>query len=857
MDNSKNKVAFQKIVCQEMLPVMRNMSNMLTVIFISFLTNLLQAQQNNVDNLPVREHHISIDKKMVKYNGKEKMGMAINSSIPGPTLEFKEGEYAVIHVTNKMKMETSIHWHGLLLPNFQDGVPYLTTPPIQAGETFTYEFPIRQSGTYWYHSHTMLQEQSGVYGSIVIHPKEEKYEVDKELVIMLSDWTNEKPMAVLKNLKRRNEWYQIEKGTAVPLSRVIVRGAFGSQLKMWRDRMEGADIADIAYDAFLSNGKEILEYPDLQPGEKVRVRIINGAASTIFWMSFGGNIPTMIANDGIDVVPVKRDKLLFAIAETYDFIFEIPESGKLEIKAYAQDGSGSTSTYLGSGNLHPAPDLLQPDKVKIMQDMAKMDMKMGAPALISNPKKVDPQTMMEKYGMKMDHSMHNMPMDEMGHNEHEENEMEDEQMGHQMHQQEEDEHKEHKMHEEKVKPEAHEHHMEEDMQRHEDHTNKNHHQAEMNHQKHEQKEEEQQQHHQMQHNEPRGHKMEQETHVMGGTYDYDEAMTYANYDYLKAKEVTAYDDSVPVNEILLNLTGNMNRYVWSMNGIPLSEADNIKIEGKEVTRITLNNMTMMHHPMHLHGHFFRVINKNGDYSPLKHTVNVPPMEKITIEFYGGEESGDWFFHCHVLYHMMGGMTRIFSYETPRDPRMQLYSAQTIINETDHTFNWNTAETSTQMAEVDFIVSNMRNEWNITGEYDYDENLEAEATYNRYINSFVRLFGGVNVENEHNSLDEFNPVGVVGMKYFTPYMFLLDLRVDHQLRPQIGLERELMIFPRTFFEGEINYQLDFGAINDIGSAKYDDELEWSTGVEFMINRDFSLKGNYHNQYGWGAGLVTRF
>src|SRR5690606_2766485 len=139
----------------------------------------------------VKEYKLMIDKQLVNITGDSVMGMAINGTIPGPTLEFNEGEQAIIHVTNNMEVETSVHWHGILLPNFQDGVPYLTTPPIKAGTTFTYKFPIKQSGTYWYHSHTMLQEQSGVYGSIVIHPKKKTLDYDKDLVLLLSDWTNE------------------------------------------------------------------------------------------------------------------------------------------------------------------------------------------------------------------------------------------------------------------------------------------------------------------------------------------------------------------------------------------------------------------------------------------------------------------------------------------------------------------------------------------------------------------------------------------------------------------------------------------------------------------------------------------
>jgi len=292
------------------------MKNYLIVLaFLLGITGYSQEEleasvEGNVNNLPVREYKLTINQEKVNKAGKEVMGMTVNGGIPGPTLEFTEGEYAVIYVENKMDVETSIHWHGMLLPNFFDGVPYLTTPPIKPGTTFKYEFEIKQNGTYWYHSHTMLQEQSGVFGSLLIHPKEKELEYDKDLVLVLSDWTNEKPKDVLRFLKRGTEWYNIKKGTATPLNQVIKRGAFGAQLNFWKQRMEGADIADIYYPAFLINGEEKIEYPQFKPGEKVRLRIVDGSASTSFWMTFGGETPTLVSADGKNVVPVKLNSNL-------------------------------------------------------------------------------------------------------------------------------------------------------------------------------------------------------------------------------------------------------------------------------------------------------------------------------------------------------------------------------------------------------------------------------------------------------------------------------------------------------------------------------------------------------------------
>jgi len=331
-----------------------------------------------------------------------------------------------------------------------------------------------------------------------------------------------------------------------------------------------------------------------------------------------------------------------------------------------------------------------------------------------------------------------------------------------------------------------------------------------------------------------------------------------NYDYLKSPEKTNYDKDIPVNEILLNLTGNMNRYIWSMNGVPLAETDKIKIKGDQVTRMTLNNLTMMHHPMHLHGHFFRVINENGEYSPLKHTVNVPPMKEITIEFYGNEY-GDWFFHCHILYHMEGGMARIISYDTPRDERLKEYPVSNLIKETNKWYSWGLLDVASHMTELNYVTSNIRNQFNITGEYGWNKNLEAEVSYERYLFDYLRVFGGVNIENEmEDSLEELNTTAIAGIRYLTPYLFNLDVRIDSELRPQISLRREIMIFPRTAIFGVYEYQADFGWVNDLPEGEsFEKEVTWSAGMEYFLSRNFSLMGSYDNRFGAGGGLSIRF
>ena len=778
------------------------MKTKLIAIFLVALTNGVFAQEmqvteGNVNNLPVREHTITLREATVNKAGKDVMGMTVNGTIPGPTLEFTEGEYAVIYVKNEMSVETSVHWHGLLLPNFYDGVPYLNTPPIEPGHTQKYEFAIKQSGTYWYHSHTMLQEQSGVYGSIVIQPKEKTLDYDKELVLMLSDWTNEKPMNVLRNLKRGNEWYGIKKGTATPLNKVIARGAFGAQLNFWRQRMQGADIADIYYPTFLINGEESIEYPEFKSGEKVRLRIIDGGASTSFWMTFGGEDPLLVSADGLDVVPVKKNKTFIAIAEAYDFIVTIPKEGKIEFRITAQDGSGTASAFLGTGKVLKAQEIAKPDKIGMMMKMAKMDMKMGAHALKYRPKKDERFEMKDEYGMqmgkmegmKMDHSKMEKPKDSMP--------MDNSKM--------------------------------EGMK--------------------------------MDHSKMSGMDMKKDKTMSGMKMEGMDMFAEYNYDYLKSPEKTNYDKNVPVKEILLNLTGNMSRYIWSMNGVPLSEADNIKINNKEVTRITFNNLTMMHHPMHLHGHFFRVINENGDYSPLKHTVNVPPMQKVTLEFYGnnGDESGDWFFHCHILYHMMGGMARVVSYDTPRDPRMDEFPASKIIAETDKWYSWGIADIASHNSTINLTTSNLRNQFNASLEYGWNKNLEGEITYERYLHDYFRVFGGVNIENENpDSFNAFKTTAVVGIRYLTPYLFNLDARIDNELRPRISLGRNIMIFPKLLVFGYYEYKLDLGLVNNLPiGTDYSSDTVWSTGAEYMFSRNFSLMASYDNRFGAGGGLSVRF
>lgn len=688
-------------------------------------------------------YRFTIDEKMVNFSGKEVEAMAINNSIPAPTLTFTEGQNAVIYVTNNMRVETSVHWHGLILPNFQDGVPYLNTPPILPGKTHKFEFPINQSGTYWYHSHTGLQEQRGVYGAIIIKPKEKALEYDYDLSLVFSDWTDEKPKSVLKNLKRGNEWYSIKRGTTQPLSKTISNGALGAQLKLWSKRMPGIDISDVAFDAFLTNGKQTQNYNQFKAGDKVRVRMVNASAATYFWITIGGKA-MLISSDGIDVVPVHREKVLHAIAETYDYIVTIPESGAVEIRATAQDGSGYTNTVLGSGTIAKAKVLPAPDYIKMLKKMGNMK-KMKSDKM---PMQKD-TAMSQINGMKKD-----MKMDGM----------------------------------------------------------------------------------------QKGMKMNNEF----------------SYDYLKSPVKTTIHSELPTKEIELNLTGNMLRYVWSINNKVLSEVDKIKIKRGEKTRITLNNKTMMHHPMHLHGHFFRVINTNGDYSPLKHTVNVPPMGSVTIEF-DANETGDWFFHCHILYHAKAGMARIFSYGDKRDSRLANYPLNNLTKADKTMYTWGEATVASHMASVALVATNTYNQFNFSTEYGWNKNVEVLVDYERYLGTYFRAYAGVNVENAvEDSLDDIETVGRLGVRWLLPFFIDSDLSIDTQLRPQIGFSTAIPIFPRVALQGMWQMQADFGWKNTLPSTtNWEQEQTWNVGLEYILGKNFSLSGSYDNRFGAGGGLTMRF
>jgi FtsP/CotA-like multicopper oxidase with cupredoxin domain len=634
--------------------------------------------------------------------------LTINGGIPGPTLRFREGDIARIRVHNRLRNEeTSIHWHGLLLPNAQDGVPHVTTPPIKPGTTHTFEFPLKHSGTYWYHSHTGLQEQRGVYGSIVIDPKGgEPVKAARDHVVVLSDWTTESPSEVMRTLIRGSEWYALRKGSMQSLTGAAKAGALKDFWERERTRMPAMDISDVAYDAFLANGKRSIHLPG-KPGERVRLRFINAGASTYFYLESATGPMTIVAADGPAVRPLPTKRLLVGMAETYDVIVTVPPSGQWEVRATAQDGSGHASVLLGSGEVHPAPEIPRPDLYRMDHMMAGLD------------------------------------------------------------------------------------------------------------------------------------EMEGMAHGAMGQGDMDNPRPLPPYSKLRARGTTAFAPSHPRRTIPLRLTGDMERYVWSFNGKTMAEDGVIKIKRGEVLRLEMVNDTMMHHPIHLHGHFFRVLEGQGKDAPLKHTVDVPPMGRRTIEF-EADETGDWLFHCHLLYHMHAGMARVFSYEEQgpgHHPHLGEHAHDPFYLLLDGSLQ-------SHMSEGMLTLRNSRNDffglWEVGyGDVDETEH-EIDLGWKRYFNPNFSTVLGWRFTNTEDAEDR----AFAGIEYRLPYLVWSSAQFDSEGDLRLGLAKELQITDRLGVFAEVQY--------DTGS-----EWEWFLGADYILTKQFSLITQYHSEYGPGAGFSFRF
>lgn len=715
----------------------------------------------------------------VTYGGKPKRAIAVNGSIPMPTLTFTEGDTAEIYVHNKLKEETSLHWHGLFLPNRYDGVPNLTQMPIKPGATHLYRFPIKQHGTHWYHSHTGLQEQIGMYGAFIMNKRQE-WDIPT-IPLVLSEWTNMNPKEVQRSLHAATDWFAIKKGTTQSYLEAIQSGHFKTKVGNEWKRMNAMDVSDVYYDQFLINGKNQLEQPQFKAGDKVRLRIANAGASSYFWLKYAGGKMTVVATDGNDVVPIEVDRLIVAVSETYDVVVTLPEDKSYEFLVTPEDRTRSASLWLGKGDKVYAgkmPKLKYFAGMKMMNDMMDMN-----------------GNMVEMDGMKMQ----NQTMD----------------MNTVMYPEITGEEKPAKK-EQQAMPAV---------------------------------------------------QQSDNKSMSGMNMDTGNAdLVTLNYSMLRDPNKTTLSNG-PWKELKFDLTGNMNRYVWTLDNKTVSESDKILIKKGENLRIILYNNSMMRHPMHLHGHDFRVLNGQGENAPMKNVIDIMPMERDTIEFAANEPGGDWFFHCHILYHMMSGMGRIFSYsDSPPNPdvpdpefaQRRLFwddqmphlmgkiglesngtDGQLMLGSTrwKATTMWHLGTDAMMGYESETTVGRYigRNQWlfpYVGFDYHYKKFNPDEK--NIFGSDYKNLFGQVsNKENRHTV--------VAGLAYTLPMLFVADMRIDAngKLRFQLGRE-DIPLTQRLRFNIMINT-----------------DKEYAAGLRYIVTKYFSFSTHYDSDMGAGAGLTITY
>ena len=790
--------------------------------------------------------------------------LGVNGGLPAPTLYFTEGDTAIIRVHNLLKREeTSIHWHGLLLPNEQDGVPYLTTAPIKAGKTHTFIFPLIQSGTYWYHSHTSVQEQIGTYGSIVIYPR--NYDKQNEKVIMLSDWIHERPHYVLKSLKRASEWYSIRKNAVQSWGEALMQGYLKDRFKTEWQRMPAMDVSDVYYDKFLLNGRTVSEYPDVKPGESVRLRIINGAASSYFWLQFAGGEMRVVAADGLDVEPVEVDRLMIAIAETYDVEVTLPKDGmSYELRATSIDIVGHSSLYIGKGMKMKVPDMPKLDYFAMMREMNNMD-HMGMDMSGKDVNEMDMKNMDHGNMKGMDHS--NMKQEKA---------QKDSTMNHDHGAQptkknnsdKKDEHIGHEMETEKEQPQDTVMNHENMNMEHEGHQAENENQQQIDQKAKNENDKQQDQMQGMDHSNMQMDGMndtipnktsqvvKEDTAIVERAVHDHESLAPGNkdeagrgevvfdYNMLRSPKRTTLDPNKPMREVPLTLTGNMIRYVWSFDNKVLSKSDKILIKQGENVRFILTNNTMMRHPLHLHGHFFRFVNKQGEYSPMKHTFDIQPMETVIIEFYANEEK-DWFFHCHVLYHMMAGMARVVSYEnSPPNEQVSERDKMKLFHEDKMWWLWGVTKIATDGVFGEINYSNNFNQIASTYRVSYQNQYEFQPDYSRFIDKrqFLSLYIGADIRNtltiREVDQEEDRRVGVVGARYLLPLFIQSELRLDHKGQVRFQLSREDMPITRRL-------RLAWSVNTD---------KEYNIDFDYFVRKFLSIHASYDSEYKYGMGLT---
>lgn len=593
--------------------------------------------------------NLVVSYKKVDFAGKCVQAIAVNDQIPAPTLHFKQGDNVTINVHNQLDEETAIHWHGIILPWQMDGVAGITQQGIKPGSTFQYKFTVEQSGTYWYHAHAGLQEQQGLYGAFLIDPPQQpSYHYTKDYVIVLSDWSNTHPDQILANLKKEGNYYSPNFPMQPSLMRFIhdyqkanksERKSLVDDYKMMQQmRMSIYDINDVAYDAFLLNG-----HPKSKPwtalvniGDVIRLRFIGAGGNSIFHVKLPNTEMEMVHVQGNDVEPYSIKDFTIAPGETYDVLVKIKDNEPQIIYVESTDQVGavygalvtSPHQFVNYQSVSPFPEPLPVTREMMIYGMSHGGMNHGS---------------MNHGGMNHSGMSHgNMNQSSMGH----------ENMGHQQKKQADNSH--------------------EGMS----HSGMNH--GDMNHSEHSMKanaskpeKAKRSSNPHPSHSMPMGSKKpppqsmdhsKMDSKMGKSDMSSESQIAKTKYKNLKATEKTNDPNKPIFKTINMELDGWMDRFIWFINGIPEHEAHPIILEPNKRYRIIFKNVSMMHHPMHIHGHWFIVRNEHGAYDPLLHTIDMPPGATIIADI-DSDASGQWLFHCHLLYHMMSGMARVFQYST--------------------------------------------------------------------------------------------------------------------------------------------------------------------------------------------------
>ncbi len=728
---------------------------------------------------------------LVNYTGRPRRAIAINGSIPAPELIFNEGDTAEIYLHNLLSEETSLHWHGVILPNQADGVPFLTTKRVGPGEVHLYKFPVVQNGTYWYHSHSALQEQSGMYGALIFkttngmqpaamtdhssHSPENNTPLsgeklfDKEYTLVLSEWTNDNPMQVQRRLRTANDWFAIKKGSVQSYVEAIGAGHFKTKFTNEWKRMKAMDVSDVYYDRFLANGQKETETSQFKAGDKIKLKIVNAGASSYFWLGYAGGKIMVIGNDGNDMMPVEVDRLIIAPAETYDVVVTVPADMSYEFRATAEDRTGYSSLWLGSGHKMPAPTLPRLkyfEGMKMMNDMMNMDGTMNDMGMQMKNQTMDMNTVMYP----------------------------------------------------EITGEA-----ERDTSSSNTHA---------------------------------GHEMQ------GMSLSAD--LVTLNYDMLRSPVKTILPDEA-ARVLHFTLTGNMNRYVWTLDNKTVKEADRIMINKGEVLRLVITNNSMMRHPMHLHGHDFRVVNSQGGYSPLKNVIDIMPMETDTIEF-AANQSGNWFFHCHILFHMMAGMGRVFTYNnSPVNPELpdaeKAYQMFRRHKDQNMYHLMVRAGIESNGSDGEAMVSSdryaLRQIWHLG--YTSHHGMESETFFGRYLGTNQWWFPYIGFDYHYKKADDLEKLSpeknlfgqlsnkhdrktfMVGVEYTLPWLVVADARVDGNGKFRFQLSRE---------DIPVTSRLRF---NFMGNT----DKEYMIGARYIMSKWFALSTHYDSDMGYGAGVTLSY